>query len=224
MDFLNPYATIDVSIVDLIRNMGIGLLMALIWKDVITRTTRLVVDTRQYLTVFILLIPSMILIITIIKSSIALSLGLVGALSIVRFRTPIKEPEELLYLFVAIAVGLGLGANQILATIIGFTAICLGMIPAAFLNKSAKSAQSIFVDLSFPKESGGINTDDVEAAMGKLGYTYGVKRINAADGRTEMLLDIADFEMKNFSKLKAEMQALNKGVRVIATENARIIT
>ncbi len=224
MDFLNPYATIDVSIVDLIRNMGIGLLMALIWKDVISRTTRLVVDTRQYLTVFILLIPSMILIITIIKSSIALSLGLVGALSIVRFRTPIKEPEELLYLFVAIAVGLGLGANQILATIIGFTAICLGMIPASLLTKSAKSAQSIFVDLSFPGESDDTITDDVDTAINGLGYTYGIKRIHAADGRTEMLLNIADFEMKNFSKLKTEMQNLNKDVRVIATENARIIT
>ena len=40
------------------------------------------------------------LIIMVVKSSLALSLGLVGALSIVRFRTPIKEPEELVYLFV----------------------------------------------------------------------------------------------------------------------------
>ena len=39
------------------------------------------------------------LVIVIVKSSLALSLGLVGALSIVRFRTPIKEPEELVYLF-----------------------------------------------------------------------------------------------------------------------------
>ena len=39
------------------------------------------------------------LVIMVVKSSLALSLGLVGALSIVRFRTPIKEPEELVYLF-----------------------------------------------------------------------------------------------------------------------------
>jgi len=52
------------------------------------------------------------LVITIVKSSLALSLGLVGALSIVRFRTPIKEPEELIYLFIAIALGLGYGAGQ----------------------------------------------------------------------------------------------------------------
>lgn len=52
------------------------------------------------------------LVIMVVKSSLALSLGLVGALSIVRFRTPIKEPEELVYLFLAIGIGLGMGAGQ----------------------------------------------------------------------------------------------------------------
>ena len=56
------------------------------------------------------------LVIVVVKSSLALSLGLVGALSIVRFRTPIKEPEELVYLFLAIAIGLGYAAGQILIT------------------------------------------------------------------------------------------------------------
>ena len=54
--------------------------------------------------------------IVIVKSSIALSLGLVGALSIVRFRTPIKEPEDLTYLFLSIALGVGYGSFQILIT------------------------------------------------------------------------------------------------------------
>ena len=53
-----------------------------------------------------------LLVITVVKSSLALSLGLVGALSIVRFRTPIKEPEELAYIFLSIAIGLSLGADQ----------------------------------------------------------------------------------------------------------------
>ena len=58
------------------------------------------------------------LVIVVVKSSLALSLGLVGALSIVRFRTPIKEPEELVFLFMAIGVGLGTGAGQTKATAI----------------------------------------------------------------------------------------------------------
>lgn len=57
------------------------------------------------------------LVITVVKSSLALSLGLVGALSVIRFRTPIKEPEELVYLFLAIGIGLGFGANQIIITL-----------------------------------------------------------------------------------------------------------
>ena len=52
------------------------------------------------------------LIITVVKSSLALSLGLVGALSIVRFRTPIKDPEDLVYLF-WLLFGLGLGLIEI---------------------------------------------------------------------------------------------------------------
>lgn len=59
------------------------------------------------------------LVISIVKSSLTLSLGLVGALSIVRFRTAIKEPEELIYLFMAIAVGLGVGADQRVPTALG---------------------------------------------------------------------------------------------------------
>jgi flagellar biogenesis protein FliO len=64
-----------------------------------------------------------VLIISVVKSSLALSLGLVGALSIVRFRTAIKEPEELLYLFMAITIGLGLGADQRLPTILAVVVI-----------------------------------------------------------------------------------------------------
>ena len=59
----------------------------------------------------------------IVKSSLALSLGLVGALSIVRFRTPIKEPEELVYLFLAIAIGIGYAAGQTLLTSLIFVSI-----------------------------------------------------------------------------------------------------
>ncbi|MDH4318411.1 MAG: DUF4956 domain-containing protein [Desulfobulbaceae bacterium] len=56
------------------------------------------------------------IVIVVVKTSLALSLGLVGALSIVRFRTPVKEPEDLVYLFLAIALGLGYGAGHILLT------------------------------------------------------------------------------------------------------------
>jgi hypothetical protein len=84
--------------------------------------------------IFIPIAMTTMVIITIVKSSLALSLGLVGALSIVRFRAAIKEPEELVYLFICIALGLGFGANQAVVTIIGF---CMIVITIALLRRSA---------------------------------------------------------------------------------------
>ena len=63
--------------------------------------------------VFPLLTLVTIAVIAVVKGSLALSLGLVGALSIVRFRAAIKDPEELVYLFLCIGVGLSLGAVQV---------------------------------------------------------------------------------------------------------------
>ena len=74
---------------------------------------------------FLLIGITTMMIITIVKSSLALSLGLVGALSIVRFRTAIKEPEELAYFFMVIAVGLGIGAGQVKVTAISIFALSL---------------------------------------------------------------------------------------------------
>jgi len=224
MDFLNPYASIDVSLIDLIRNMGLGLIMAIIWAVVVGKSTRLVVDTRQYLPIFLLLIPSMILIISIIKSSIALSLGLVGALSIVRFRTPIKEPEELLYLFVAIAIGLGLGANQIVATFVGFGAICLGLIPMGFLNKSAKNTKNTYIDVIFKNKTSLVDVADVEAKLKAIGLDFVIKRVSNAGDSTEILLDVANFDMSEFSVAQKALQTLQNDVQMIAALNARIIT
>lgn len=69
-------------------------------------------DADSITRVFPLLTLVTIGVISVVKSSMALSLGLVGALSIVRFRAAIKEPEELVYLFLCIGIGLGLGAEQ----------------------------------------------------------------------------------------------------------------
>ncbi|MBA9076988.1 DUF4956 domain-containing protein [Rufibacter quisquiliarum] len=69
---------------------------------------------------FVVLALTTMFIISVVKSSLALSLGLVGALSIVRFRSAIKEPEELTYIFLTIAIGLGCGAGLSILTVIAF--------------------------------------------------------------------------------------------------------
>ncbi len=87
-----------------------------------------------------------VLVISVVKSSLALSLGLVGALSIVRFRTPIKEPEELGYLFLSIAIGLGLGAGQVITTIISVAMILLVITIFKIYLKSSR-AKEIYLNI-----------------------------------------------------------------------------
>jgi len=88
-------------------------------------------NRRKFATNFMLLTITTTFIIMVVGSSVALSLGLVGALSIVRFRTAVKEPEELAYLFVAIGIGIGLGDNQRLITLLALAAV----IAIIFLQK-----------------------------------------------------------------------------------------
>ena len=92
-------------------NILVATFLSLILRFFYVRFGNAIANRRKFSTNFIPLALTTMLIITILKSSIALSLGLVGALSIVRFRAAIKDPEELIYLFLVISIGLGTGAN-----------------------------------------------------------------------------------------------------------------
>jgi uncharacterized membrane protein YhiD involved in acid resistance len=225
VDFANPYAVIDIPLLELLRNLSIGLVMAVIWALVISRTTRLVVDHKQYLPMFLLLIPTMVLIITIIKSSIALSLGLVGALSIVRFRTPIKEPEELLYIFVAIAIGLGLGANQVMVTVIGFAVVVAVLVPFALTKNAFLRSNSNLVDiiLQLPEESK-LQLADIEKVLRQQNFTYKIKRLYQKDDRIELLIDTLRIEIESLDALKRAFADLGLQYEISLTSNSRVIT
>lgn len=73
------------------------------------------------------------LVIMAVTSNVVLSLGMVGALSIVRFRAAIKEPVEIVYLFWAIAVGIVIGAGMIPLAVIG--SVIIGVILILFANR-----------------------------------------------------------------------------------------
>lgn len=114
-------ADLSSIVINLILALGLGEILA--WHYL--RFAQVLSNKRKFARMFVFIAATTLLMITVVKTSLALSLGLVGALSIIRFRTPIKEPEELAYLFLAIAVGVGLGADQSIPTVIVFTAVLL---------------------------------------------------------------------------------------------------
>ena len=221
MDFSNPYSTIEIPLIELIISLGIGVIVALIWAFVLSKSSRLIVDTSQYFPVFLILIPTMILIITIIKSSIALSLGLVGALSIVRFRTPIKEPEELLYIFVAIAVGLGLGANQIMPTLIGFLVIVLALLPFNFSKNKVSASSYVIVDVVLNNPN--FSMDDFYTILNESKLNFKIKRIHESDV-SEITLQLNKLDVSKYEIFKNKLKTKYSNVEISMVDNSRLIT
>jgi len=134
------------SIAVLLLNLGVGVILAVALRVHFRLFGSTLSNREEFAQVFPFVLLTTILIITVVKSSLALSLGLVGALSIVRFRTPIKEPEELAYLFIAIAMGLGLGANQTVPTVVAGLLILVVMAVIGRLRKQ-RAGKNIYLSV-----------------------------------------------------------------------------
>ncbi|MBT7782034.1 MAG: DUF4956 domain-containing protein, partial [Anaerolineae bacterium] len=123
-EFFSSQAT-PTDLTTFLINMVLAAIAAFILSLVYIHWGSSLSNRRKFAANFMLMTITTTFIILIVRSSVALSLGLVGALSIVRFRTAVKEPEELAYLFFAIGIGIGLGDNQRLITML---ALVIGII------------------------------------------------------------------------------------------------
>ena len=117
-----------------------------------------------------------------ISTNIVISLGMVGALSIIRFRTAVKDPLDLLYLFWAITTGITAGAGMYLLVLIA-ALVMIGMI-VLFYNKQQKGRIYIAVVHYVGDEVG----DNVIRAFGKMKYF--VKSKTVRKGKTEMAVEV----------------------------------
>lgn len=132
-------------IVMVLLTMALGQFLA--WHYL--RFSQVLSNKRKFARNFVLISTTTLLVITIVGSSLTLSLGLVGALSIVRFRTPIKEPEELGYLFLAIGVGLGMGADRPIVTML-VVAMVLGYLTMRHYSGSGRHPMRTVLQVSAP--------------------------------------------------------------------------
>jgi uncharacterized membrane protein YhiD involved in acid resistance len=135
-----------VSLVTLAINLIIGLILSLVVAWYYEHFGQSLSNRARLAQLLPALTLTTALVISIVKSSLALSLGLVGALSIVRFRTAIKEPEELIFLFIAIAIGLGVGADQRWATVVG-VAVILGYLALRNLTTGRPTNSNLYLNV-----------------------------------------------------------------------------
>lgn len=121
IDFSAALSTLMPIVVALVVSFGIGLLIYYIYQ----KSFRGVIYNQQFAVSLALLTILTTMITLAISSNIALSLGMVGALSIVRYRTAIKDPADLIFLFWAVGTGIAIGAKFHYLAIIGSLIVIL---------------------------------------------------------------------------------------------------
>ena len=138
LENITEFSILD-TVIGLAAALVIGLFIFVIYRKTLTGV--------MYSTGFALTLVGLSLVTTLVimavTSNVVLSLGMVGALSIVRFRAAIKEPVEIVFLFWSLAVGIVIGAGMIPLAVIGSAII--GVILLLFANRKIRSNPYILV-------------------------------------------------------------------------------
>ena len=179
LENISSVSILDIAIA-LILAFGIGMFIFFVYK----KTYQGVMYSSSFGTTLIALTMITTIVILAVTSNVVLSLGMVGALSIVRFRTAIKEPLDIAFLFWSIAVGIVLAAGFIPLAVIG--SVIIGVILLVFVNKKSYCNPYIVV----------LSCADSEAERNAFDFLRGnvtkciVKSKTATKGLIELNLEV----------------------------------
>jgi len=216
---LSANAAEQVSVWIMIFNLFLSAVLSLVLGWVYAKYGSALSNRKQFARNFLPITMTTMFIITIIKSSLVLSLGLIGALSIIRFRTAIKEPEELSYLFLTIAIGMGIGANQAIITIVTLLTI-IAIIWLRNINQNnMENGQNLYLTISSPTQDGN-ELNIIIKVLQKHCTDVNLKRFDENSNLLEASF-LVGFE--NYSQLemsKSELQGLNDSMRISFIDNS----
>lgn len=205
------------NLITTLFNLGFCILMSFVIRSFYIRHSFSLTGKNHIGSVMPILSCVVFLIIVVVKSSLALSLGLVGALSIVRFRTPIKEPEELVYLFLAIAVGLGYGAGFTLITTL-IVSIILAIIYLFLVKKRIHSNNEYTIVIDWKiKGSKGLN--EIIESLSKNCETVKLIRLDSGDEQQTGVLLVTPLVETNIDDLIKDLKINNKDLTVSLFES-----
>jgi uncharacterized membrane protein YhiD involved in acid resistance len=213
----------NLPIMGFVINLILSAILSVVLASVYTRYGNALSNREQFSKNFLLITMTTMLVISVVKSSLALSLGLVGALSIIRFRAAIKEPEELGYIFLAVAIGLGLGANQTMITMIALLIIVAIIILFSILSRrGGKANQNLQVTIQStisPKITIQIILDILE----KNCITVNLNRYDENNAGIEgsFLIEVESFD--DIVLAKDELAKLSEGLRFTFLDNKGLL-
>jgi len=220
--FINETIQIDLNsfVLSLICSVILSLLIQLFY----VKFSSTLSNRMNFSKNFVILGTTTCIIIVIVKNSLALSLGLVGALSIVRFRAAIKEPEELVYLFLVIAVGLGCGAGQIKVITVGIlTSLLIIFAYYLFLSKK-KIEHSEIINLGIIIEEDVKHNEitDIINELKSISNELIFVSMSKTESITNINLDIRPKEFDEIMKITEIIKQKFKKSKTIVARNSNL--
>jgi hypothetical protein len=193
----------DVTLHSLLVNLSLGIVLSFIIAWHYSRRSSRKTLRRDLGLVLPIIALTTLLVISVVKSSLALSLGLVGALSIVRFRTPIKEPEELAFIFLSIALGLALGADQREAAVIGVIVVLIVISAIDLFHKRRTEIEgNLLLSLEInSSNSEAIPVDQILAILTLHTPEINLRRIDQDQSRLYLVCLVPELDKAKISNL-----------------------
>jgi uncharacterized membrane protein YhiD involved in acid resistance len=140
---MNPQNVLKIDLTPghMLLNLSLAFALAFVWATVYRKTHSGVAYSRSFFLALILVAPIVAMVMMAIGSNVALSLGLVGSLSVIRFRTVIKDTKDMVFLFFAVALGLCSGANAWMLAMVGTVMVSFVtiLIPRVSYTRAASS-------------------------------------------------------------------------------------
>ena len=209
-DLINPSMT-QVELIPTLFSFVMCVVMSFIVRDFYIKRSFSLTGKMHIGSIIPVLSTVVFLVIVVVKSSLALSLGLVGALSIVRFRTPIKEPEELVYLFLAIAIGLGYAAGQILITTILSLSILLVIY---FWLSNRKIAKTSEYNLVIKWTKTGVMYEDILRELKPIVQNLKLVRLDKSHSDNTSVMLIVPDDNSSIETITNRLHKLDKYMKI----------
>lgn len=208
----------QVPVTDFLINVLLVIALSVLTSYVYVRFGTSLSNRRSFARNFIIIALTTMFIITVVKSSLALSLGLIGALSIIRFRTAIKDPEELAFLFITIAIGLGLGADQRVISVIAVVAV-LGVIVVRS-RFSEKDREDQVMQLLITGKGDALPSLDQITSLVKIhSVSVRVKRFDVSGTKIEILYIVNFSTFDQLKVLTDTVRELSRDLTVTYLDN-----
>ncbi len=214
-------SSVQVSMIDFFLNMILATILSFLLSKVYQKFGTSLSNRHAFSKNFVIITMTTMLVISIVKASLALSLGLVGALSIVRFRTALKEPEELAYMFLSIGIGLGFGADQRSVTIVALILIVFVIIIRSRFSKS-KDQHNMHLTV-FQGSDSKAGLDSVNNILKNNCESLILKRLEESNNMMEAIFLI---EFSGFSQLeqaKNELLKLDDSLKISFLDQTGVI-